>query len=173
MAVRLTRYPLLWTGVHVFSLSIARLETRTRTRALDTARTSAKKAYNIFAQQVSQMSTSKATSLLHPSIKRYEGKRKAKASVPIETILRQAHADMSKIKTTLKGIHAIFTVPDAIQPQKKGLALQVPKAVCAAVQLGPTLTSPRTGDSDVSPWPSFGPHYTRFDTWIQSDLLCH
>ena len=83
----------------------------TRPLAFGTACSPAEEAYNVLAHQVSRMSAAEATSLLRPPPNRYKGKHKARARVPIETLVRQAHTDTSKVRTALEGLHAILAVP--------------------------------------------------------------
>ena len=72
----------------------------TRPPAVGTACFPAEEAYNVLAQQASQMSAAEATSLLRPPRNRYKGKRKARAHVPIEALVRQAHTDTSKMRSS-------------------------------------------------------------------------
>ena len=70
----------------------------------------AEDAYHALAQQVSQMTTAKAASLLRPPPKRYNHKRKAKARVPIEALVREAHANNAKLRTAAEGLNGILAV---------------------------------------------------------------
>ena len=57
------------------------------------------------------MTTAEAASLLRLPPKRYNHKRKAKARVPIEAMVREAHANTAKLRTAAKGLNDILAVP--------------------------------------------------------------
>ena len=92
-------------------------------------------AYHALAQQVSQMTTAEAASLLRLPPKRYNHKRKAEARMPIGAIVRKAHANTAKLRTAAKELNAILAVPTDHQPQKQGSML------CALLQRPPLATS--------------------------------
>ena len=77
----------------------------------------AEDAYHALAQQVSQMTTAEAASLLRPPPKRYENKRKANARMHIDEIVRKAHGNTSKLQSAAEGLNAILAVPEEHQLQ--------------------------------------------------------
>ena len=123
---------------------------------------------------MSQISAAEATSLLRPPPNCYKGKRKARARVLIETLVRQTHTDTSKMQTALDGLHAILAVPANQQHPSQGLMLcallqQMPAATRAPSQPAPAPALSSSDDTEASPWPSATLNSTQFDTWLQPD----
>ena len=98
----------------------------TRPLAFGPAFFPAEEAYNVLAQQVSQMSAAEATSLLRPSPNRYKGKSKTRARVSIETLVRQAHTDTSAT-TNARSDHGTIPTSTRTAPHRLYQVATTPK----------------------------------------------
>ena len=145
-----------------------------KTKTSKAIATPAEDAYHALAQQVSQMTTEEASSLLRPPPKRYKTRCKAKARVRIDELVRKAHDSTSNLQSAADGLNAILAMPkDYQQPSQSQM-------LCALLQqeLVPTNSSTEPNGPQVkaqtevdeeSTWQSAPLQYTHFDRWLQSD----
>ncbi|CDJ48282.1 hypothetical protein EBH_0019850 [Eimeria brunetti] len=154
------------------------------------SKTPAEQAYEVLADQVADMPSEKAATLLLLSPKRYKLHTKAKEKVKIDSLVQQAVHNSKTPMEPMQGLDLIVDLHASVSPTLALAEVGETEACrltndrqgalgCALIKHANSLTrqgssqtpaTPLTEDEDEpSPWPEAKLEYTHFDQWLDSD----